>query len=30
MNYFNENNLKLGQIISMNDIESRIYAISGV
>lgn len=30
MEYFNENNLQLGQVVDMNDVESKIYAISGV
>lgn len=30
MEYFNENNLRLAQVINMNDIEGKIYAISGV
>lgn len=30
MEYFNENNLKLGQVVSSNDIEALIYGISGV
>ena len=30
MEFFNENNLTLGQLMNLNDLENRIYAISGI